>query len=95
MSPFSTLKICGSSVLAAAEIVYAEGEPPEVPSTSVMTDGCYRQVEYAGILAGTDQPEAAALGVPCADRRSEREAVTTVGGRRAPYIWDKLDDLNQ
>ena len=44
-----------------AEIVYAEGEPPEVPSTSVMTDGCYRQVEYAGILAGTDQPQAAAL----------------------------------
>lgn len=44
-----------------AEIVYAEGEPPEVPSTSVMTDGCYRQVEYAGILAGTDQPEAATL----------------------------------
>ena len=41
-----------------AEIVYAEGEPPEVPSTSVMTDGCYRQVEYAGILAGTDRPEA-------------------------------------
>ncbi len=43
-----------------AEIVYAEGEPPAQPSTSVMTDGCYRQVEYAGILAGTDQPEAAA-----------------------------------
>lgn len=42
-----------------AEIVYAEGEPPARPSTSVMTDGCYRQVEYAGILAGTDQPEAA------------------------------------
>lgn len=42
-----------------AEIVYAEGEPPTRPSTSVMTDGCYRQVEYAGILAGTDQPEAA------------------------------------
>lgn len=42
-----------------AEIVYAEGEPPAQPSTSVMTDGCYRQIEYAGILAGTDQPEAA------------------------------------
>ncbi|MGA0208890.1 MAG: thiamine ABC transporter substrate-binding protein [Candidatus Nanopelagicales bacterium] len=43
-----------------AEIVYAEGEPPAHPSTSVMTDGCYRQIEFAGILAGTDQPEAAA-----------------------------------
>ena len=42
-----------------AEIVYAEGEPPQAPSTSVMTDGCYRQIEYAGILAGTDEPEAA------------------------------------
>lgn len=42
-----------------AEIVYAEGEPPEKPSTSVMTDGCYRQIEYAGILAGSDQTEAA------------------------------------
>ncbi len=42
-----------------AEIVYAEGEPPAQPSTSVMTDGCYRQIEYAGILAGTDQVEAA------------------------------------
>lgn len=42
-----------------AEIVYAEGEPPAQPSTSVMTDGCYRQIEYAGILAGTDQMEAA------------------------------------
>ena len=42
-----------------AEIVYAEGEPPTQPSTSVMTDGCYRQIEYAGILAGTDQPQAA------------------------------------
>jgi thiamine transport system substrate-binding protein len=42
-----------------AEIVYAEGEPPEVPSTSVMTDGCYRQIEYAGILAGSDNVEAA------------------------------------
>lgn len=41
-----------------AEIVYAEGEPPEKPSTSVMTDGCYRQIEYAGILAGSDQREA-------------------------------------
>lgn len=41
-----------------AEIVYAEGEPPAAPSTSVMTDGCYRQIEYAGILAGSDQVEA-------------------------------------
>jgi thiamine transport system substrate-binding protein len=24
-----------------------------------MTDGCYRQVEYAGVLAGADNPEGA------------------------------------
>ena len=42
-----------------AEIVYAEGEPPETVSTSSMDDGCYRQIEYAGILAGTDNSEAA------------------------------------
>lgn len=36
-----------------AEIVYAEDPKPLEPSTSVMTDGCYRQVEYAGVLAGT------------------------------------------
>ncbi len=42
-----------------AEIVYAEGTPPEQPSTSVMTDGCYRQIEYAGILAGSKNVEAA------------------------------------
>ena len=42
-----------------AEIVYADGEPPQKPSTSVMTDGCYRQIEYAGILAGSDQTKEA------------------------------------
>lgn len=36
-----------------AEIVYASDPKPTEPSTSVMTDGCYRQVEYAGVLAGT------------------------------------------
>jgi thiamine transport system substrate-binding protein len=41
-----------------AEIVYAEGDPPETVSTSAMTDGCYRQIEYAGILAGSDEVEA-------------------------------------
>ena len=35
-----------------AEIVYAADPKPTKPSTSVMTDGCYRQVEYAGVLAG-------------------------------------------
>ncbi len=42
-----------------AEIVYAEGTPPEKPQTTVLTDGCYRQIEYAGVLRGTQNPAAA------------------------------------
>ena len=42
-----------------AEIVYAADPKPTSPSTSVMTDGCFRQVEYAGVLRGTTKPEAA------------------------------------
>lgn len=42
-----------------AEIVYAEEPKPERPSTSVMTDGCYRQVEFAGVLRGAEDPQAA------------------------------------
>jgi thiamine transport system substrate-binding protein len=42
-----------------AEIVYAPDPKPTKPSTSVMTDGCFRQVEYAGVLKGTKNPLAA------------------------------------
>ena len=42
-----------------AEIVYAEEPKPDRPSTSVMLDGCYRQVEFAGVLRGTEDIEAA------------------------------------
>jgi thiamine transport system substrate-binding protein len=42
-----------------AEIVYASDPKPTAPSTSVMTDGCYRQVEYAGVLAGATNPAGA------------------------------------
>ncbi len=37
----------------AAEVVFAT-EPLDEAPTAVVTDSCYRQVEYAGILAGTD-----------------------------------------
>ncbi|HWH24294.1 MAG TPA: thiamine ABC transporter substrate-binding protein [Candidatus Limnocylindria bacterium] len=37
----------------AAEVVFAE-EPPDEAPTAVVADGCFRQVEFAGILAGTD-----------------------------------------
>ncbi|MBI1376383.1 MAG: thiamine ABC transporter substrate-binding protein [Frankiales bacterium] len=39
-----------------ADIVYAPDPKPTKPSTSVMTDGCFRQVEYAGVLRGTSHP---------------------------------------
>ena len=42
-----------------AEIVYAAAPKPLKPSTSVLTDGCFRQVEYAGVLAGTKNQAAA------------------------------------
>lgn len=41
-----------------AEVIYAE-EPLTQAPTGVIEAGCYRQVEYAGILAGTEYPEAA------------------------------------
>ncbi len=42
-----------------AEIVYAADPKPTKPYSAVMTDGCYRQVEYAGVLAGTKNPAGA------------------------------------
>jgi len=42
-----------------AEIVYAADPKPAKPSTSVLTDGCFRQVEFAGVLAGTRHEQAA------------------------------------
>jgi thiamine transport system substrate-binding protein len=42
-----------------AEIVYAADPKPTKPSSSVMTSSCFRQVEYAGVLRGTSNPEAA------------------------------------
>lgn len=40
-----------------AEVIFAE-TPLDEPPTGVMTDGCYRQTEFAAVLAGTEFPEA-------------------------------------
>ena len=45
-----------------AEYVYAAEPKPNSVSTSVITEGCFRQIEYAGILRGT-QHEAEAQKV--------------------------------
>ncbi|SHN06459.1 thiamine ABC transporter substrate-binding protein [Cryptosporangium aurantiacum] len=39
-----------------AEVVYAEKKPADAP-TAVVTDTCFRQVEYAGLLDGAENPE--------------------------------------
>lgn len=41
-----------------AEVIFAEAPLDEAP-TGVITDGCYRQIEFAGVLAGTERPKAA------------------------------------
>jgi thiamine transport system substrate-binding protein len=43
-----------------AEVIFADPQPDEAP-TAVVTDGCFRQIEFAGILAGTEHEEAARL----------------------------------
>jgi thiamine transport system substrate-binding protein len=40
-----------------AEVIFAEERPEEAP-TAVVTDGCFRQVEYAGILRPSASAEA-------------------------------------
>ena len=40
------------------EVIYAT-EPIEEPPTAVMTEGCFRQIEYAGIVTGTGARPAA------------------------------------
>jgi thiamine transport system substrate-binding protein len=42
-----------------AEIVFATDPKPTEPPTGVVTDGCFRQVEFAGILEGTQHEEEA------------------------------------
>lgn len=42
-----------------ADVLYSD--PPRTePAIGVVADACFRQIEFAGILRGTDQPEAAA-----------------------------------
>jgi thiamine transport system substrate-binding protein len=40
-----------------AELVYAADPKPARPGTSALLDGCFRQVEYAGVLRGAANPE--------------------------------------
>lgn len=42
----------------AAEVIYAD-PPVETAPTGVLEASCYRQIEFAGVIAGTEHPEAA------------------------------------
>ena len=41
-----------------AEVLFA-AEPIDTPPTGVLEDSCFRQIEFAGVLSGTEVPEAA------------------------------------
>ena len=41
-----------------AEVIYSD-PPVDEPPTGVITSSCYRQIEFAGVLAGTDNPDGA------------------------------------
>ncbi|MDQ3739280.1 MAG: thiamine ABC transporter substrate-binding protein [Actinomycetota bacterium] len=43
-----------------AEVIFADPPRDDAP-TGVVTDTCFRQVEYAGVLAGTEHPDEARL----------------------------------
>jgi thiamine transport system substrate-binding protein len=43
----------------AAEVIYGGDPEAEVSPTAAIEPGCFRQIEFAGILRGSDQPELA------------------------------------
>lgn len=43
-----------------AEVLFA-AEPIDTPPTGVIDDSCFRQIEFAGVLSGTEEPDAAGL----------------------------------
>jgi thiamine transport system substrate-binding protein len=44
----------------AAEVIYGPDPEAAISPTAAIEAGCFRQVEFAGILRGTEQPELAA-----------------------------------
>ena len=70
--------------------------PPDQAPTGVIADTCYRQTEFAGVLAGAAQPEAAAafiefmLSVPFQEDVPEQMYVFPVNDQAAlPESWQK------
>jgi len=58
-----------------AELIFAD-PPVTEPPTAVMTDGCYRQTEFAGILAGTEHAAEAGELIDFMLSRQFQETIT-------------------
>jgi thiamine transport system substrate-binding protein len=70
--------------------------PPDQSPTGVLPDTCYRQIEFAGILEGTEEPEAAAafvefmLSLPFQEGVPEQMYVFPVNSQAlVPEAWEK------
>jgi thiamine transport system substrate-binding protein len=79
-----------------AEIVYASDPKPAQPYSAVMTDGCFRQVEFAGVLAGTQHVQEARAFVDFllspqfqADEPLQMYVYPSVTGTPLPAIFTK------
>jgi thiamine transport system substrate-binding protein len=59
----------------AAEVVFAEDASVTEPTTSVLMDSCYRQVEYAGVLAGAENPSGARIVIDALLSRKVQEDI--------------------
>lgn len=59
----------------AAEIVFAEDATVTEPTTSALVDSCYRQVEYAGVLAGAENPAGARIVIDALLSRKVQEDI--------------------
>lgn len=59
----------------AAEIVFSEDASVTEPTTSVLADSCYRQVEYAGVLAGAENAAGARIVIDAMLSRKVQEDI--------------------
>jgi thiamine transport system substrate-binding protein len=70
-----------------AEVIFADPPRDDAP-TGVMTATCFRQVEFAGVLAGTDHPdEARALVDFLASERFQQEVALNL------FVWPARTDV--
>ena len=73
----------------AAEVMFAETPPEEAPTVNLTCDGCaWRQIEAAGVLEGTDEPEAARRVVDFLLSAEVQEAVPT-----SMFVYPVRDDV--